>query len=557
MKPFIEQTNEHFEPRWQDINWQDVESHVRRIQERIFRATQRQDWRRVRSLQKLLARSTSNKLLAIRCVTQENRGRHTPGVDGKVYDSPAARMALSQEDLSFKGYRPRPVRRVYIPKANGKQRPLGIPTVKDRVMQAIVKAALEPEWEARFEPNSYGFRPGRCTMDAIEQIFAVLHQEGSSAWILDADISGCFDHIAHEPLLAQVPVFQTTIRRWLQAGVVELGHYSDTEAGTPQGGVISPLLANIALDGMERLFGCQTPDGRYLLPSKRKGPNKGISLIRYADDFVVTASSREVLEEYVVPLLTAFLAERGLTLSEAKTRIVHRDEGFDFLGFTIRRFKRALLVTPQKEKVQAHLRRLKAILDGNKTATVEGVVHQLNPVIWGWAGYYRACCASATFSTISHRLWQMTWRWAKRRHPNKTSQWVYERYYRRVGTRKWVFGTVRTTLRNPTRMHIRRHAKVRHYHSPYDPSLRAYWAERNRRRVSGQANSGRKLEVLGRQDYRCAHCRLLFEPDSEIHYHHLKPRAAGGMDGADNLVALHSHCHRQHHQRCGYRVIEA
>lgn len=557
MRPFIEQTGEHADPRWQDVDWHAVESSVRRVQERIFRATQRQDWQRVRSLQKLLARSTSNKLLAIRRVTQENQGKRTPGVDGLVYDSPAARMALGQENLSLNGYRPRPVRRIYIPKGDGRQRPLGIPTVKDRVMQAIVKAALEPEWEARFEANSYGFRPGRCTLDAIEQIFAVLHQEGSSAWILDADISGCFDHIAHEPLLAHIPVFRTTVRRWLKAGVVELGHYTQTEAGTPQGGVISPLLCNIALGGMERLFGCETPDGRYLLPSKRKGLNRGVSLIRYADDFVVTAPSRAVLVEHVIPLLTAFLAERGLTLSEAKTRIVHRDEGFHFLGFTIRRHGRKLLVTPQKEKVQVHLRRLKAILDGNKTAPVEHVVHQLNPVIWGWANYYRAGCASATFSAVSHRLWQMTWRWAKRRHPNKTSQWVFERYYRRVGTREWVFGTARTTLRNPAQMHIRRHAKVRHYHSPYDPSQRQYWAQRNRRHVGRQANSWRRLQVLRRQDYHCSHCRLPFEPDSEIHYHHLTPRAAGGQDDEHNLVALHSHCHRQLHQRRGLLVFEA
>jgi len=224
----------------------------------------------VRNLQKFLARATSNKLLAIRQVTQENQGKHTPGVDGKVYDSPKARMALSRENLSLKGYRPKPVRRVYIPKANGKQRPLGIPTVKDRVMQAVAKAALASEWEARFETNSYGFRPGRSCIDAIEQIHARLNKQGSSPWILDEDISGCFDNIAHEPLLARIPVFETTVRRWLKAGVVELGYYSETESGTPQGGVISPLLANIALDGMERLFGCKTPNGRPIPPSQRK-----------------------------------------------------------------------------------------------------------------------------------------------------------------------------------------------------------------------------------------------------------------------------------------------
>ena len=351
MRVFIEQTGEQTEPRWEHIQWGHVAKNVRRLQERIYRATQQQDWKKVRSLQKLLTRATSNKLLAIRRVTQENQGRHTPGVDGVVCDTPEARMALSQEDWSLKKHRPMPVRRVYIPKDNGKERPLGIPTIKDRVMQAIVKAALEPEWEARFEANSYGFRPGRNCMDAITQIHTTLNRKGSSSWILDADISGCFDNIAHEPLLAKIPVFDTIIRRWLKAGVVEFGYLTETDTGTPQGGVISPLLANIAMDGMERLFGCETTDGRTISPAKRKGENKGISLIRYADDFVVTAPSREILQEYVIPKLEGFLTARGLTLNKDKTHIVHQKEGFNFLGFTIRRFGETLLAQPQKEKI--------------------------------------------------------------------------------------------------------------------------------------------------------------------------------------------------------------
>jgi RNA-directed DNA polymerase len=321
-----ERTEAQTEPTWADINWSTVERNVRRLQERIYRATERQEWKKVKHLQKLLVRALSNKLLAIRRVTQENRGKRTAGVDGVICDTPEARMQLLRDGLTLNEYRPKPVRRVYIPKSDGKRRPLGIPTVKDRVMQAIVKAALEPEWEARFEANSYGFRPGRSTMDAITAITTTLSQQGSSRWLLDADIKGCFDAIDHTALLARVPVFATVIRRWLKAGVVELGHYADTEAGTPQGGVISPLLANIALDGMERLFGSETPEGSPLPPARRKHPNTGISLIRYADDFVVTAPTREVLEAYVQPRITAFLAERGLTLSEAKTRVVHVTE---------------------------------------------------------------------------------------------------------------------------------------------------------------------------------------------------------------------------------------
>lgn len=555
---FIEQTDERVLQRWQDINWRNVERNVRRLQERIYRATERQEWKKVRSLQKLLARAMSNKLLAIRRVTQENDGKNTPGIDGKVYDTPEARMTLSQEGLTLKGHRPWPVQRAYVPKpGKTEMRPLGIPTMKDRVMQAIVKAALEPEWEAKFEANSYGFRPGRSCLDAIEQIFTTLSQAGSSPWILDADISGCFDNIAHEPLLARIPVFTTTIRRWLKAGVVELGHYTDTKAGTPQGGVLSPLLANIALDGMERLFGCENVKGQPIGPCQRKGLNKGISLIRYADDLVVIAPSRQVLAEYVLPRLTQFLAERGLVLSQAKTRIVHRDEGFNFLGFNVRRYKGKLLIKPQKEKVHRHLRQLRDILKANSQATVEHSVSLLNPVIWGWANYYRYSVAKQTFLYVQHRLWQMLWQWAKRRHPKKSARWVKQRYFKRVGNRNWVFGEAKCLLRNPAELPILRYIKVRGRSSPFDPTLREYWAKRNRRQVEQQANAEVKRAVLRRQDYRCAHCGLLFQPDRDVHYHHRIPRAQGGANCADNFLAVHIYCHHQIHQRHGYKVLKA
>ena len=383
-----EQTGERRQTAWSEIDWTAAEAAVKRLQDRIYRAAVAGNGRQVKNLQKLLVRSTSAKRLAVRRVTQQNAGRTTPGVDGVVCRTPESRTRLTA-GLSLKDYRPQPVRRVYIPKSDGRKRPLGIPTIRDRALQMLVKMALEPEWETRFETNSYGFRPGRCTMDAIVALHATLAPAGASGWVLDADISGCFDNIGHEPLLARLPVFTTTIRRWLKAGVVELGTLKPTSAGTPQGGPLSPLLANAALDGMERLFGAEDDQGRYVKPSNRRGFDRGVSLVRYADDLVVTAPTREILSTYVVPKLTVFLAERGLKLSEAKTRIVHVDDGFDFLGFTVRRYRGVVLTRPQKAKLVQHLRTIGEYLRQHRQATARQIIGDLGPLIQGWANYYR------------------------------------------------------------------------------------------------------------------------------------------------------------------------
>ena len=554
MSIFTELTEAQPGPTWADINWPGVERTVRRLQERIYRATALEEGQKVKQLQKLLVRATSTKLLAIRRVTQENRGKRTAGVDGVLCDTPEARMQLLRDGLSLNGYRPKPVRRVYIPKSDGKQRPLGIPCVKDRVMQAVVKAALEPEWEARFEANSYGFRPGR-TMDAIVAIHTTLNRQGASAWILDADIQGCFDTIEHTTLLARIPVFATVIRRWLKAGVVELGHYTDTDTGTPQGGVISPLLANIALDGMERLFGAETPTGTPIPPAKRKRPNTGISLIRYADDFVVTAPSREVLETYVQPRITAFLTQRGLILSETKTRIVQSTEGFNFLGFQVRRVGRSLLAIPQKAKVQNHLHSIKTYLDSHQQAPAGQIIRDLNPIIRGWANYYRHCAAKETFTNVRHRQWEMLWRWAKRRHPNKGKRWVKGRYFRNDGY--WTFADGNAELVKPTSLPITRYVKVRGRSSPYDPKLRSYWHERTKRTIARQTYSQVRLSLLRRYGYRCGMCWMLFREDELINEDHITPRHAGGSDALENKRLVHQWCHHQYHQQRGYKVLKA
>jgi len=558
MKPFIERTEGHPDPTWADINWHAVEGNVRRLQERIYRATMNKAWRKVKNLQQLLVRATSNKLLAIRRITQENQGKHTAGIDGVVYDTPEARWKLFQEGLSLRGYKPRPVRRVYIPKDNGKQRPLGIPTGKDRVIQAIVKAALEPEWEARFEANSYGLRPGRCTMDAITAIHITMNRKDSSQWVLDADRSGCFDNIDHGPLLAKLPVFTTTLRRWLKAGVVEVGFFSPTNTDTPQGGVISPLLANVALDGMERLFEAEGPDGRPKAPSHRKGTNKGVSVIRYADDFVITAPTREVLETYARPRMGKFLKQRGLALNEGKTRIIHIREGFNFLGFHIRKFgsrEEKLLTVPQKEKVLKHVRAIRSYLDAHKQTPAGKVIKELNPVIRGWANYYRHSVAKDVFSKVRHVQWRMLWIWAKRRHPNKSSKWVKARYFRNDGY--WTFWEGKTELVKPDATPITRFTKVIGRNSPYDPALRQYWTERKKQQVGRETFAKERLMLHQRQGYRCALCTIPFVPGEDIETDHIVLTSQGGTDDINNKRLVHPWCHRQRHQKDGRQRLRA
>jgi RNA-directed DNA polymerase len=500
------------------VEWRTVEDDVRRLRQRIFTAMQAGDHKRVRNLQKLMLRSRANTLVSVRRVTEINAGRKTPGVDGQVITTGPEKVELTRWiHREAKPWTARPVKRVYIPKAGGKRRPLGIPVVVDRVLQARVVNALEPQWEARFEPRSYGFRPGRGCHDAIEAIFQVAKGKNPARqWVLDADLTAAFDRIDHDRLLATVGEFPARERLagWLRAGVVENGLLAPTEAGTPQGGVVSPLLLNVALHGMETAAGVRYDRcGPKAAAVRRNFP----VLIRYADDLVTFCHSRQEAEQ-IKARLAAWLTPRGLTFNEDKTRIVHLDEGFDFLGFTVRRYSGTLLITPSKAAVRRIRERLRTEMWSLRGTNAATVIARLNPIIRGWAAYYRNAVSSKVFNELDRYLWQLAYKWARRTHPNKPTRWVVRRYFgmfNKSRQDRWVFGDRDSGayLLKFAWTRIVRHQMVTGTASVDDRSLIDYWNIRRRKGIRFPIDSTR-LRLLHAQQGRCTRCgQLLLHAD--------------------------------------------
>ncbi len=545
---------------WNKIDWATVEIQVFKLQKRIYRASQRGDIKAVHRLQRLLTSSYYGKLLAVRRVTQDNQGKKTAGVDGKKFLTGKRRIELVKSlDLNCKA---KPLRRVWIPKPDGTQRGLGIPIIRDRATQALVKLAMEPEWEALFEPNSYGFRPGRSGHDAIEAIFNQIRYKPK--YVLDADISKCFDKIDHTRLLEKIntyPTLKKVIKQWLKAGVIDNNVFSETEAGTPQGGVISPLLANIALHGMEekiKEFASTWKGGK----NKNK---KSISLIRYADDFVILHQDlNKVLE--AKKIIEQWLNEMGLELNKSKTRVTHTlneyegNIGFDFLGFNVRQFPVGLnqtgkstnkkklgfktIIKPSKEKVLTHLYKVKEVIKQHKSAPQSALVSRLNSIIRGWTNYNATVCSKETFRLCSHLTFRKLEKWGYKRHSKKSKTWVNKKYWHTVKGDKWTFGykdlkgNLKSLMKHVERK-IVRHTKVTGTRSPYDGDW-VYWSTRMGRYCGIDSFTA---TLMKRQKGKCNHCGLNFKDGDLIEDDHIIPKSRGGSDKLDNRQLIHRHCH--------------
>ena len=560
-------------------NIRNCEDYVFSVQTKLDKAVANNDTKSIRETFNLLAKgSQATKVLAVWRITQRNTGKYTAGVDGisiprdgKDLQYQTRLKLLDNIDITRK---PDPIKRVFIPKPNGKKRPLGIPTMRDRINQEILRIAIEPIAEYHFSPNSYGFRPKKCCQDAIEQLFKKLSQSTAYRYIVEGDIKGCFDNIDHNHIINtlldwKVPKWATeTVTKMLKSGIFHKGEMWDSDTGTPQGGVISPLLANVALTTLDNFclkqYGTDTP-------SRQTNP-----IVRYADDFAIVCKSKRIAVEIKTGIAEHLKEKVELTLSEEKTSITHITKGFNFLGFNIRKYldKNAknkpkrdrewsdyiLLIKPQKEKVIEFLRNCKEVLDNNKTAKQENIIHFLNPKLRGWAMYYRFAVSQKVFDKIDFEIWWKLYRWANRRHPNKGKSWVVRKYFSKVGNLKDAFRDRETKayIHRISLTPIKRFVIVNKKYRVYDntPETQEYWKKREFTNAFNQIHSVKVARLYKRQKGICPYCngimaneqaKIAKAVDAESHIHHIFPRSMGGTDSHSNLRLLHIECHRELH----------
>ena len=552
---------------WKEIDWKKVEVRVFKLQKRIYRASRSGNISKVHKLQRLLYKSWSAKVLAVRRVTQDNKGKKTAGIDGIKSVAPKERLKLVEE-LGLDG-KCKSTRRIWIPKpGKDEKRPLGIPTMKERAKQALLKMALEPEWEAKFEPNSYGFRPGRSCHDAIEAIWLGINKKAK--YVLDADIAKCFDRIDHNALLRKLnntPTVARQIRAWLESGVLDKGDWFPTDEGTPQGGVISPLLANVALHGMEEAVKQFAESCNFIKAKGKRDKRSSLNFVRYADDFVIIHEDLNVIEK-CKEIIAGWLSGIGLELKPSKTRICHtlknlneEKAGFDFLGFTIRQFPVGkhhngrlgtgykTIVKPSEEKVKLHYQKIADTITALNSTKQSDLISILNPIIRGWCNYYASVCSKEIFSDLKDMVQKRLFRWAKRRHPHKSWDWVSKRYWHNLDNDRWVFSTPSNQPNDPTcgNLHlikhswtpIVRHTKVKGDVSPYNGDWR-YWSQRMGKYVGIPSNIA---TLMKKQKGKCSHCGLYFKDGDIQEIDHIIPKKLGGKSSYKNLQLLHRHCH--------------
>ena len=535
---------------WHTIEWPKSYKIIRRLQARIVKAVQENRWNKVKALQRLLTCSFSGKVLAIRRVT-ENKGKRTSGVDKVIWNTPESKYDAIIL-LKKRGYKPYPLRRIYIPKEDGGKRPLSIPTMRDRAMQALYQLALDPIAETTADRHSYGFRSERSTADAIQQCFIVLSRKIGARWVLEADIQGCFDNISHEWLISNIPMDKDILKKWLKAGFMESNILYDTEQETPQGGIISPVLANMTLDGLGKRLSKEFP----MKISSRKPAHK-VNFIRYCDDFVITGRTKEKLESEVMPVVVEFLKEKGLVLSDKKTKITCITEGFNFLGQNIRKYKDdKLIIQPSTKGYKKLLKKIRQKLIKYKMATQEEVICVLNPMIRGWTNYHRYVCSKSTFSKLRHDIWKALWLWCRKRHKGKKStQWIKDKYFIYSHGTDWNFVCKRkdgTTVGivNPAKVKIDRCVHIKADLNPYDDNWQRYLEQKNQMKMQKSLNADKKLlKIWKSQDGTCPICKQGMKTDSQWELHHILEKSRGGDNSPSNLIMLHPNCHRQVHSQ--------
>ena len=543
---------------WYAIDWPSVYRNVRRLQVRIVKAMKENRWSKVKVLQRLLTCSYSGKVLAVRRVT-ENDGKETPGVDRVIWKTPEDKTK-AVHDLKRREYHPQPLRRVYIPKKSDQnaKRPLGIPTMIDRSQQALHLLALDPVVETTADNNSYGFRQQRSCADAIAQCFITLAPAPNTQWILEADIRDCFGQISHDWLLAHVLMDRTILQKWLKSGYMDKHALHETTEGTPQGGIISPALANCALDGLERLLQEKFPQQKRL--ESLGGKTASVNFIRYADDFVITSKSKEILEGEIKPLVEQFLQQRGLELSPKKTVITHVEKGFDFLGENVRRYPNGkLLIKPSKKNAKAFLDGIRQTIRNARGMSAADLIDLLNPKIRGWANYHRHVVSKRTFASVDHSIFYKLWQWARGRHPEKSSHWLKKKYFEKRGTRDWCFfgetcddkGQLnKVGLYHANSTSIKRHVKVKGEANPYDPAFETYFEAREGFHMRETFRGTRMLRYIwNEQRGLCTVCQLLITRTTGWRLHHCVPLVQGGSKSAENRVLLHPECHDKVHSQ--------